>query len=167
MRNNLARFRTSGGGRRRGDSHNRRRSLRRRRRNGTCRRAALAGFRFLFLLLGQNGLHHVAGLRHVREIDFGSDGLGPARRYGAAMARRFRSALKLRANLFSLMLFYRAGVGLALAQAELSQHVKNLTALYFHLAREIVNSNLAHPPLFRMCYPKPLVAHSYLMALAC
>jgi hypothetical protein len=57
-------------------------------------------------------------------------------------------------------------VGLACAQAELRQYVKNLTALDFHLAREIVDSNLTHPPLFEICYPKPLVAHSYLMALA-
>jgi hypothetical protein len=57
-------------------------------------------------------------------------------------------------------------VGFAGAQAELRQYVKNLSALDFHLAREIVDSNLTHPPLFKMCYPKPLVAHSYLMALA-
>jgi hypothetical protein len=42
---------------------------------------------------------------------------------------------------------------LAFTQAELSQHVKNLPALDFHLAREIVDSNLAHPPLFKTCYP--------------
>jgi hypothetical protein len=73
----------------------------------------------------------------------------------------------MRTDLVGLMVFDRAGVGLAFTQAEFSQHVKNLTALDFHLSREIVNSNLAHPPLFRMCYPKPLVAHGYLMALAC
>jgi hypothetical protein len=57
-------------------------------------------------------------------------------------------------------------MGLACAQAELRQNVKNLPALDFHLAREIVDTNLTHPPLFRFCYPKPLVAHGYLMALA-
>jgi hypothetical protein len=102
----------------------------------------------------------------MRKIDFGCYGLGAARRSAARVARRFRSTLKLSANLFGLMILNRAGVGLAFTQAEFSQHVKNLTALDFHLSREIVNSNLAHPPLFRMCYPKPLVAHSYLMALA-
>jgi hypothetical protein len=55
---------------------------------------------------------------------------------------------------------------LSRGQAELRQYVKNLPALDFHLAREIVDSNLTHPPLFKLCYPKPLVAHSYLMALA-
>jgi hypothetical protein len=57
-------------------------------------------------------------------------------------------------------------VGLARGQAELCQYIKNLPALDFHLAREIVNTNLTHPPLFKLCFPKPLVAHSYLMALA-
>ena len=60
----------------------------------------------------------------------------------------------------------RTGVGLAGGQAELRQYVENLPALDFHLAREIVDSNLTHPPLFKLCCPKPLVAHSYLMALA-
>jgi hypothetical protein len=57
-------------------------------------------------------------------------------------------------------------MGLASGQTELCQYVKNLPALDFHLAREIVDSNLTHPPLFKWCYPKPLVAHSYLVALA-
>ena len=123
-------------------------------------------FFFLFLFLGQNGLQHVAGLGDMREIDFGRNGLRSARGRGAGVARRPRSALKMRANLLGLVLFQRTGVGLAGAQAEFRQYVKNLPALDFHLAREIVDTNLTHPPLFKMCYPKPLVAHSYLMALA-
>jgi len=74
--------------------------------------------------------------------------------------------LEVRANLLSFMLLDRTRVSLALAQTEFREYVKNLTTLDFHFAREIVNSNLAHPPLFRMCCPSPLVAHSYLMALA-
>jgi hypothetical protein len=57
-------------------------------------------------------------------------------------------------------------VGLAGSQAKLRQYVKNLPALDFHLAREIVDSNLAHPPLFNVLPKRPLVAHSYLMAMA-
>jgi hypothetical protein len=82
------------------------------------------------------------------------------------VARCSLATLKVRTDLLGLMLFNRAGVSLAFTQAEFTQYVKNLTALDFHLAREIVDSNLAHPPLFKMCYPKPLVAHSYLMAMA-
>jgi hypothetical protein len=47
-------------------------------------------------------------------------------------------------------------VGLARGQAELCQYVKNLPALDFHLAREIVDTNLTHPPLFKLCFPKPI-----------
>jgi hypothetical protein len=72
----------------------------------------------------------------------------------------------MRANFLGLMFLDGTGVGLAFSQAKLCQHVKDLTALDFHLACEIVDSNLTHPPLFEICYPKPLVAHSYLMALA-
>jgi hypothetical protein len=45
-------------------------------------------------------------------------------------------------------------MGLAAGQAEFRQYIKNLPALDFHLAREIVDTNLTHPPLFKMCYPK-------------
>jgi hypothetical protein len=127
---------------------------------------ALASLRLVFLLLCQNGLHHVAGLGDVREINLGRNCLGRARRRTAAVARCPRSTLKLRTNFVSLVVFNRTGVGLALTQAELRQHVKNLTAFDFHLAREIVDSNLTHPPLFKICYPMPLVAHGYLVAMA-
>ena len=73
--------------------------------------------------------------------------------------------LEVRANLFCFVLVDRTRVSLALTHAEFREYVENLATLDFHLAREIVNSNLAHPPLFRMCCPKPLVAHSYPMAL--
>ena len=73
--------------------------------------------------------------------------------------------LEMRANLVCFVLLDRTRVCLAFTQTEFPEHIQNLTTLDFHLAREIVNSNLAHPPLFRMCCPKPFVAHSYLMAL--
>jgi hypothetical protein len=40
---------------------------------------ALARLLFLFLLLGQNGLQHVAGLGDMREIDLGRNALRGAR----------------------------------------------------------------------------------------
>jgi len=88
----------------------------------------------------------------MRQVDLGLNALGRARR--ARLPSR-AALLELRANLVCLVLFNRTGVRLALAQAELSQYVKNLATLDFHLAREIVDPNLAHPPLFKICYPKP------------
>jgi hypothetical protein len=55
----------------------------------------------------------------------------------------------MRANLIGLIFLQRTGVGLAGTQAELCQYIKNLPALDFHLAREIVDTNLTHPPLFK------------------
>jgi hypothetical protein len=114
----------------------------------------LPGLGFLFLFLGQDGLQYVAGLGDMREIDFGRKALRSARGLRACVASRSRSALKMRANLLRFVFLQRTGMGLAGGQAELRQYVKNLPALDFHLAREIVDSNLTHPPLFKWCYPK-------------
>ena len=170
LRNNLARLR-SRRRRSRRRSHcdamdGRCRRLGRSRGSGPHRCMAATGFGFLFLLFGQNSLHHIAGLGDVGEINLGCNGLETTRRSAAAVGTRPRSALEVRANLLGLMILNGTGVSLAFRQAELRQHVKDLTALDFHLACEIVDSNLTHPPLFKICYPKPLVAHSYLMALA-
>jgi hypothetical protein len=110
---------------------------------------------FLLSLPGLDGLEHVTGLGDVREIDFGRDALGGARRRGAPLAGRALAALEMRTDLLGFVVFQRAGMGLATCQAEFRQYVENLPALDFHLAREIVDSNLTHPPLFKICYPKP------------
>jgi hypothetical protein len=39
-------------------------------------------------------------------------------------------------------------MGLAFSKAERLQGIQNLLAFDFQLTRQIVNSNLAHPPLF-------------------
>jgi hypothetical protein len=75
--------------------------------------------------------------------------------------------LEMRAYLLGFVIFNRTRVSFALTHAKFREDIENLATLDFQLAREIVNSNLAHPPLFRLCCPKPLVAHSYLLALAC
>jgi hypothetical protein len=114
-------------------------------------------FRFFFLpLLGLNGLQHVARLGNMRKIDFGNNTLGCARRRTARLPGRVLAVLKMRANLVGLVIFQRTGMRLAACQAEFRQYVKNLLALDFHLAREIVDTNLTHPPLFKICYPKPI-----------
>lgn len=84
LRHNLAWLRLDRSGRRCRHCDDRGRGLRGRfwrchRRSCTGRRVALASFCFLLLFLGQNGLHHVAGLGNVREIDFRCDRLRSAR----------------------------------------------------------------------------------------
>jgi len=107
----------------------------------------------LLLLFGQNCLQRVTRLGDVGQVDLGLQPLRRAR-LGACAAGGATVALKLPAHLLGLIVFNRTGVSFAFTQAELSQDIKNLLALDFHLSREIVDSNLAHPPLFETCYPK-------------
>ena len=170
--NNLARLRPCRGlGSNNSCHHGRRYRLRRLRRSWRlCRtpygQTALPRFSFLFGLFGLDSLQYVAGLGDMREINLGGNCLRGARTRCACLAGKPRPMLKMRADLVGLIILQRTGVGLAGAQAELCQYIKNLPALDFHLAREIVDTNLTHPPLFKYWFPKPLVAHSYLMALA-
>ena len=106
-----------------------------------------------FLLAGQHGLQHISGLGDMRQINLGSD-CGGARPGGAA-AKRPRIPIEMRTNLVRLVGFQRTGMGLARAHSELRQNIEHLTAFDFQLAREIVDSNLTHPPLFKSLPPQP------------
>jgi len=118
------------------------------------RRTAFLCLFFLFLLLGLYGLQHVAGLGDMREIDLGRNGLGGARHWGARRAGGPRSALEMRAHLFRLGILQRAGVCLAGGHAEFRKNVDNRARLHFQFARQIVDTNLTHPPLFKNVLPK-------------
>jgi hypothetical protein len=163
--NDLARLRLGRSLWRRRDRDNLGNSYRRRCR-GFHRRMAVPRCCFLLLLLGQNGLQHVAGLRDMRQINLGCHDLRGARCLRACLARGARSLHKMGAHLIGLIVLQGTGVSLAGGQAKFCKHVKNLLALDLQLARENIDSNLTHQPLFELCYPKPLVAHGYLMALA-
>ena len=55
-----------------------------------CRHARVTRLFFLFLFLGQNGLHHIAGLGDVRKIDLGNDAwraVAPRRRCACEAGR--------------------------------------------------------------------------------
>jgi hypothetical protein len=55
-------------------------------------------------------------------------------------------------------------VSLAFRQIHVFQSVENLPALDFQLTRQIVNSNLTHPPLFVVLLYLGLTGHSNLAA---
>ena len=88
LRHNFARLRAGGSGRCRCRNRSRRsrwlfwRLCHNRRGCFAGRHMALARFCLLFLFFGQNGLHHVAGLGDVGEIDFWCNRLGRARSPG-------------------------------------------------------------------------------------
>jgi hypothetical protein len=52
------------------------------------------------------------------------------------------------ANSLRLKLLDGAGVGFAVRQIHMLKRFEDFFALDFQLARQIVNSNLTHPPLF-------------------
>jgi hypothetical protein len=63
---------------------------------------------FLFLLFGQNRLHHIAGLGDVRKVNLRGNRLACARRRSASVTGGMLSAAKIPANLLGLVFFERA-----------------------------------------------------------
>jgi hypothetical protein len=124
-----------------------------RRNYGRLRRAPRVARLFLFfLLLGQQSLHHISGLGDVRQIDLGDNSFSAmAARCGAGMRRVLRFPRKVRTNLLSLVQLQRTGVRLASRYADFRKNLENRARLYFQLFREIIDSNLTHPPLFNLC----------------
>jgi len=108
-------------------------------------RGGNGAFGCIFLLL-QHGLHHIAGLGDARQINLGLwlRGCGGS---GAGRGAFCASASEKHAHPLRLVVFQRAGVGLFLGYADLRQRVKNLAALDFQFACQIVDSNFTHPPL--------------------
>ena len=111
LRNDLSRGRMSGCRSRCSRSRSDRRrggrsGLGCRKRRRLRRQASVARLFFLVLPLGQNGLHHIAGLGDVREVDLGDDGLtGVAGCCSARMGRGLRVLRKTRTNLLRLLQF--------------------------------------------------------------
>ncbi len=119
------------------------------------RQAGMARIFLVLLLLGQNGLEDVAGLLDVGEIDLGNDLIrGVTRGGGGRMRSRALSLREVRANLGCLVRLQRAGVRFGSSNTELRKNVENRARLDFKLFREIVDTNLAHPPLFNPCRQK-------------
>jgi hypothetical protein len=101
-----------------------------------------------FLFFGQNRLKNIARLGDVGEVDLGTILLLAARARCSTRPCGTRAALKIAANTLSLMRFNGTRMGLAFGQIHGFQSVENLFTLDFQLTRQIVNSNLTHPPLF-------------------
>jgi hypothetical protein len=115
----------------------------------------LPRFGFFFLLPRQHGLEHVAGFGNVGEIDLGSDRLRSARRR-IAWPGGPCLPLEVRANPVGLLRLKRAGVRFPSGHADFRKNIENRARLDFQLFREIVDTNLAHPPLFEIfCRQKP------------
>ena len=104
----------------------------------------------------------------MRQINLGLDFFFAAQGAGRAGRRRLRfsRAADVGPYFFRFVLFQRAGMRFFLGDSDKRKRIKNGFTLHFQFPGEIVDSNLAHPPLFENLLPKALSAHSYLMALA-
>jgi hypothetical protein len=111
---------------------------------------------FLFVLLGQDRLQHIARLGDVRQIDLRNHSLTtrPCRTAGR-MPGRLRALVKMRTNLLRFIPLQRAGVSLHAIDPEFRKNVDNRTRLHFQLACQIIDTNLTHPPLFSYSAAKP------------
>jgi hypothetical protein len=76
----------------------------------------------------------------------------PARtcRLGGAVAVS-RRATQFLAYFLRLVVFQRTGMGLLLGDPDFCKHIENGLALDFQFSRQIVDSNLTHPPLLLLC----------------
>jgi hypothetical protein len=100
------------------------------------------------LLLTDNCFQHVSGFGDVRQIDLGLDSIGSGLRgTGSPRSRTFASAAEISAHLVGFVVFQGTGMRLLLGYANVRQRIENRFAFDFQLSGQIVNSNLAHPPV--------------------
>jgi hypothetical protein len=85
----------------------------------------------------------------MREIDLGFYLVGRGVRHapGFGCPSCLCRTTEMAAHLLRFMFFKRARMGLLLRDACLGQHIQNGFAFDFQLSGQIVDSNLAHPPL--------------------
>jgi hypothetical protein len=114
-----------------------------------------------FFLARQDSLQYIARLGDVGEINLGTILLLIA---NACRWCRAGSALKMRTDLFGFTRLDGTRVGFAICHIHVFQGIENLLTLDFQLARQIVNSNLTHPPLFVVVLISRLTGHSNLAA---
>lgn len=158
-RHNLARLRACRRGRRMRRNHHGRSLLGRRLGRGwrrrLCRSMAPARCQFVFLLFGKDRLQRIAWLRNMREVDLRLYALMCPRGARRRCGRPARGMPEMRTHPIGFVRLKRTGMGLCLGHAEFRKDIQNRARLHFQLTCEIVNSYLAHPPLFGVCYQKP------------
>ncbi len=104
------------------------------------------GWRGCFCLL-LYGSQHISRTGDIRQVDLGLDLVFGAGARGFRGSRRlFGMSAEILADQYCLVLLDRAGVRLLFGNSDFGKRVKNRLALDFQLPRQIVDSNLAHPP---------------------
>jgi hypothetical protein len=82
----------------------------------------------------------------VRQIDLGLDFIGVAPGARGAGGRGLGRRVKVSPYLFGLVVLKRTGMGLFLGDSDFRKDIENSLAFDFQFPRQIVDSNLTHPP---------------------
>jgi hypothetical protein len=98
------------------------------------------------LLLDQR-LQHVARFGNVGKINLGLDFVSAGRTRSLTRGGVRAGSMKMRAHLLRFVFFQGTGVGLLLRDTHFFQHIENGFAFDFKFPGQVVDSNLAHPPL--------------------
>lgn len=105
-------------------------------------------------MLLADGIQNIARPGNIGEVDLSLDLVR------AAGARRLRGSLrfsgglaKVGAHFLRFVLFNRTGMRLLLGDPDQFKNIEKSFAFDFQFPRQIVDSNLAHPPLFPPDYP--------------
>ncbi len=88
---------------------------------------------------------HVAGLGHLRPVDLWLLPIAAGALLHSALPG---FPLQVSAHTLGLIALERTGMGLLFGYADRRQSVQDFPALDFQFARQIVDSNFTHPPLF-------------------
>jgi len=102
-------------------------------------------------MLLSDGIEHIARLGDVRKVDLGLDyffAFGTVRLGRLGRSRRFPTWTKMSPDFRCLVLLQRTGMRLLLGDPQLGKDIGDRLAFDFQLSRQIVDSNLIHPPLF-------------------
>ena len=102
-------------------------------------------------MLLADGIQNIARFGDVRKVDLSLYyffALRANRSGSLGRSRRFPTGTKMSPYLRCLVLLQRTGMRLLLGDPQLRKDVGNRLAFDFQLSRQIVDSNLTHPPLF-------------------
>jgi hypothetical protein len=93
----------------------------------------------------------------VGEVDLGLDFVSLARGTRGPGWSRLSGGAEMGPHLVCFVVFKRTGMGFLFSDTNFRQDVKNRLALDLQLSRQIVDSNLTHPPFL---LPPPLLKSS-------
>jgi hypothetical protein len=105
-------------------------------------------------LLLANGIQNISRPGDIREVDFGLDLIRTAgtRRFGNSLGFT-RGRAKMSAHFLRFVVLERTGVRFLLGDPDFVKNIENRFAFNFQFPGQIVDSNLAHPPLFPPDFP--------------